>query len=104
MVEYIWLELEPEEKMNRKPKIFFFQGKPPAYLIPLVIFLAIVVFAVLAVFGLFIGIAVGIAMIIFGVMRLFSPGSKNKYRTIDEKGRTTIVLDKEDYEVIDKGK
>lgn len=90
--------------MNRRPKIFFYQGKPPAYLIPLVILLAIVVFAVLAVFGLFIGIAVGIAMIIFGVMRLFSPGGKNKYRTIDENGRTTIVLEKEDYEVIEKGK
>jgi len=96
--------LEAEGNMNRRPKIFFYQGKPPAYLIPLVILLAIVVFAVLAVFGLFIGIAVGIAMIIFGVMRLFSPGGKNKYRTIDENGRTTIVLEKEDYEVIEKGK
>jgi len=90
--------------MNQRPKIFFYQGKPPAYLIPLAILLAIVVFAVLAVFGLFLGIAVGIAFIIFGVMRLFSPGSKNKYRTIEEDGRTTIVLDKKDYEIIEKGK
>jgi len=90
--------------MNNRPKIFFYQGKPPAYLIPLVILLVIVVFAVLAVFGLFLGIAVGIALIIFGVMRLFSPRGKSKYRTIEEDGRTTIVLDKEDYEVIEKGK
>ena len=83
--------------MNHRPKIFL-------YLIPLVILLVVIVFAVLAVFGLFIGIAVGIALIIFGVMRLFSLGGKNKYRTIEEDGRTTIVLDKEDYEVIDKGK
>jgi prepilin signal peptidase PulO-like enzyme (type II secretory pathway) len=90
--------------MNRRQKVFLYQGKPPAYLIPLVILLVIIVFAVLAVFGLFLGIAVGIALIIFGVMRLFSPGSKNKYRTIEEDGRTTIVLDKKDYEVIEKGK
>ncbi|HVY55579.1 MAG TPA: hypothetical protein VHC46_07465 [Thermodesulfobacteriota bacterium] len=90
--------------MDRRQKIFFYQGKPPAYLIPVVILLAILVFAVLAVFGLFIGIAVGIAVIIFGVMRLFSPRGKSKYRTIEENGRTTIVLDKEDYEIIDKRK
>lgn len=90
--------------MNSRPKIFFYQGKPPVYLIPLVILLVIVVFAVLAVFGLFLGIAVGIALIIFGVMRLFSPNGKSKYRTIEEDGRTTIVLDKKDYEVIEKGK
>jgi MFS superfamily sulfate permease-like transporter len=90
--------------MNPRPKIYFYQGKPPAYLIPLVILLVIVVFAVLAVFGLFLGIAVGIALIVFGVMRLFSSNSKKKYRTIEEDGRTTIVLDREDYEVIDKGK
>jgi MFS superfamily sulfate permease-like transporter len=90
--------------MNPRPKIYFYQGKPPAYFIPLIILLVIVVFAILAVFGFFLGIAAGVALIIFGVIRLFSSGSKKKYRTIEEDGRTTIVLDREDYEVIEKGK
>ncbi len=90
--------------MNPRPKIHFYRGKPPAYLIPLVILLGIVALAILVLFGFFLGIAAGVALIIFGVMRLFSPGSKKKFRTIDEDGRTTIILDREDYEVIDKGK
>lgn len=90
--------------MNPKPRIYFYQGKPPAYLIPLILLLGIAVFAILAVFGFILGIAVGVALIIFGVMRLFSSNSKKKYRTIEEDGRTTIVLDREDYEVIEKGK
>ncbi len=90
--------------MNRRPKIHIYQGKPPAYLIPLLILLGIAALAILVLFGFFLGIAAGIAVIIFGVMRLFSPGSKKKFRTIDEDGRTTIILDREDYEVIEKGK
>ena len=90
--------------MNPRPKIFFYQGKPPAYFIPLLLLLGIVVLAVLVLFGFFLGIAAGAAIIIFGVMSLFSPKSKKKFRTIDEDGRTTIVLDREDYEVIEKGK
>ena len=90
--------------MNPRPKIFFYQGKLPAYFIPLLLLLGIVVLAVLVLFGFFLGIAAGVAIIIFGVMSLFSPRGKKKFRTIDEDGRTTIVLDKEDYEVIDKGK
>ena len=90
--------------MNPKPKMYFYQGKEPVYLIPLVLLLGIVVFVILAVFGFFLGIAVGVALIIFGVIRLFSSSSKKKFRTIEEDGRTTIVLDKEDYEVIERGK
>ena len=88
--------------MNPNRKIYFYQGKPPAYLIPLILFLGIVVFAILAVFGFFLGIAVGVALIIFGIVRLFSSRSKNKVPTVDADGRTTIILDKEDYEVIEK--
>ncbi len=90
--------------MNPRPKIYFYQGKPPAYLIPLILLLGIVVLAILLLFGFFLGIAVGVALIIFGVMRLFSSNSKKKFRTVDQNGRTTIILDKEDYEVIEKGK
>lgn len=90
--------------MNPRPKMYFYQGKPPAYIIPLILLLGIVVFAILAVFGFFLGIALGVVLIIFGIMRFFSSNSKKKYRTIEEDGRTTIVLDREDYEVIEKGK
>jgi len=90
--------------MNPRPKIYFYQGKPPVYLIPLILLLGIVVLAILLLFGFFLGIAVGVALIIFGVMRLFSSNSKKKFRTVDQNGRTTIILDKEDYEVIEKGK
>ena len=90
--------------MNPKPKFYFYQGKSPAYLIPLILLLGIVVFAILAVFGFFLGIAVGVVLLIFGVMRLFSSNNKKKFRTVEEDGRTTIILDKEDYEIIEKGK
>ncbi len=90
--------------MNPNRKIYFYQGKPPAYLLPLILLLGIVVFAILAVFGFFLGIAAGVVLIIFGILRLFSSNTKKKVRTVDEDGRTTIILDKEDYEVIEKGK
>ncbi|HSC36086.1 MAG TPA: DUF308 domain-containing protein, partial [Thermodesulfobacteriota bacterium] len=72
--------------------------------IPLILLLGVVVLAILVLFGFFLGIAVGVALIIFGLMRLFSSRSKKKFRTTDEGGRTTIILDREDYEVIEKGK
>jgi MFS superfamily sulfate permease-like transporter len=90
--------------MNPNRKIYFYQGKTPAYILPLILLLGIVVFAILVVFGFFLGIAVGVALIIFGILRLFSSNNKKKVRTVDENGRTTIILDKEDYEVIEKGK
>jgi len=90
--------------MNPNRKIYFYQGKPPAYLFPLILLLGVIVFAILAVFGFFLGIAAGVALIIFGILRLFSSNNKKKVRTVDEDGRTTIILDKEDYEVIEKGK
>ena len=88
--------------MDPNRKIFFYQGKPPAYLLPLILILGVLVFAVLAVFGFFLGIAIGAVIIVFGIARLFSSFRKKKPRTIDENGRTTIILDREDYEVIDK--
>lgn len=90
--------------MDPKRKIFFYQGKPPAYLLPLLIVLGVLVFTVLAVFGLFVGIAIGALVIVLGIARLFSSFKKKKPRTINENGRTTIILDEEDFEVIEKGK
>lgn len=89
--------------MNPNRKVFFYQGKPPVYLLPLILLLGIFIFAILAVFGFFIGIAIGAAIIVFGVLRLLSSFNKKKRRrTIEENGRTTVILDKEDFEVIEK--
>jgi len=90
--------------MDPNRKVFFYQGKPPAYLLPLLIVLGVLVFTVLAVFGLFVGIAIGALVIVLGIARLFSSFKKKKPRTINENGRTTIILDEEDFEVIEKGK
>ena len=90
--------------MDPNRKVFFYQGKPPAYLLPLLIVLGVLVFTVLAVFGLFVGIAIGALVIVLGIARLFSSLKKKKPRTINENGRTTIILDEEDFEVIEKGK
>ncbi len=89
--------------MNPNRKTIFYQGKPPAYLLPVILILGILVFAILAVFGFFLGIAVGAAILVFGVLRFFSSFKKKKVRTVEENGRTTIILEKEDYQVIEKG-
>lgn len=89
--------------MSPDRKTFFYQGKPPAYLLPVILILGILVFAILAVFGFFLGIAVGAAILVFGALRFFSSFKKKKVRTVEEDGRTTIILDKEDYKVIEKG-
>jgi len=96
--------------MNSNRRIFFYrggsQGKPPVYFLPLAIIIGLVIFALLAVFGLVIGIAIGIAVIVFGAARFISSfGKKKKVHTAArENGRTTIILDTEDYEVIEKKK
>lgn len=89
--------------MSPERKKLFYQGKPPTYLLPVILILGILVFAILAVFGFFLGIAVGAAVLVFGALRFFSSFKKKKVRTVDERGRTTIILDKDDYEVIEKG-
>ncbi|HML94405.1 MAG TPA: DUF308 domain-containing protein [Thermodesulfobacteriota bacterium] len=96
--------------MNPNRRIFFYQGgsqgKPPAYLLPLAIIIGLALFALLAIFGLVIGIAIGIAVIVFGAARFVSSFGKKKKKvhTTQENGRTTIILDTEDYEVIEKKK
>ena len=90
--------------MNRNRKIYFFQGKkPPFYFFPLALLSVVVVVAILAVFGLFLGIAVGAFIIIFSVLRLLSSIGKKKVRKTENNG-TTIILEEGDYEVIEKGK
>lgn len=97
--------------MNYNRKIYFYrgggsQGKPPVYFLPLAIILGLALFALLAIFGLVIGIVIGIAVIVFGAMRFLSSFGKKKNvkKTVEENGRTTIILDSHDYEIIEKKK
>lgn len=88
--------------MNKR-KIFFYNGKPPFYLIPLAVLITLALMAVLAVFGFFIAVAVGVVIVITGVMRFLSTiGIKNdkKVRKMDPDGRN-IILEESDYEVLE---
>ena len=88
--------------MNRR-KIFFYNGKPPFYMIPIAVLIALALLAVLALFGFFIAVAVGVVIVITGVMRFLSTiGIKDdkKVRKMDPDGRN-IILDESDYEVLE---
>jgi len=90
--------------MNPNRNIFFYQGKKlPFYFFPLAILSVVLIVAVLAVFGLIIGVAVGVFIIIFSVLRLLSSIGKKKVRKTENNG-TTIILEEGDYEVIEPGK
>jgi ABC-type protease/lipase transport system fused ATPase/permease subunit len=91
-------------------QINFYQiksGKPPFYFFPLMILLVIAVIGVLAVFGLFIGIAVAIGVIVLTVLRLINSFGSNKKDPVS-RGKdgetTTITLEEGDYEIIEKEK
>ena len=96
--------------MNYNRKIYFYrggsQGKPPVFFLPLALIIGLILFALLAVFGLVIGIVIGIAVIVFGAMRFLSSFGKKKkvVNATQENGRTTIILDRQDYEIIEKKK
>ena len=72
-------------------------------MIPLAVLITLALVAVLAVFGFFIAVAVGVVIIITGVMRFLSTiGIKNdkKVRKMDPDGRN-IILEESDYEVLE---
>ena len=92
---------------NRQINFYQFKGKPPFYTFPLMILLVLVVIGVLAVFGLFIGIIVAIGVIILSVLRLITSFGKKKPdnpTNIEQGDTTTITLDENDYEIIEKDK
>ena len=93
---------------NRQINFYQFKGgKPPFYFFPLMIVLVLLVIGVLAVFGLFIGIAVAIGVIVLTVLRFITSfGSKKKepVTSREDGDTTTITLDESDYEIIEKEK
>ena len=91
---------------NRQIKFYQFKsGKPPFYTIPLMILAVVVIIGVLAVFGLFVGIAVAIGVIVLSILRFINSfgSKKNDPVTSRRDGETTtITLDESDYEIIEK--
>ena len=91
---------------NRQINFYQFKGgKPPFYFIPLMILVVLIVVGVLAVFGLFVGIAVAIGVIVLTILRFIKSfgGKKNDTVTNRRDSETiTITLDESDYEVIEK--
>lgn len=81
-------------------KIFFYNGKPPFYFIPLVVIITLVLVGVLAVFGFFVAIAVGVVVIVTGLTRFLSTLNNKKVRKMDPDGKN-IILDDDDYEIIE---
>lgn len=69
-------------------------------MLPFVFFLGLMVFAVLAVLGVFIGIVVVALAIGFILFRLFLPSKKKFQRTAEDE--RTIILEKGEYEVIER--
>ncbi len=84
-------------KANRR--VYFHNGKPPFYLLPMALLLGIVIFSVLAIFGFFIGIVISAAMLIFGIIRFFSSDKKRKTRKMSQDGRT-VILEEDEYKIL----
>lgn len=93
---------------NRQINFYQFKGgKPPFYVFPLMLVAVVLIIGILAVFGLFIGIAVAIGVIILTVLRFinsFGRSDKKKEPVTNrtDGSTTTITLDEADYEIIEK--
>jgi len=86
--------------LNTVPRIYFYKGKLPLPIIPLVLFVLIVL-AIFAILGLFIGVIFGAAMLGFIVLRFLISSKKKQAKPVKENGQT-IILKEGDYKVIEK--
>lgn len=86
--------------VNASRKIYFYKGRLPFYFFPLAL-LGLIVLSVLAVLGLFIGIAVGTVAIGYFMLRYLLSSNKTERKRVEDDGRT-IVLRDDEYEVIEK--
>ena len=66
----------------------------------------LVIIGILAVFGFFVAIAVAIGVIVLTILRFINSfgSKKNDPVTTRQDGQTTITLDENDYEIIEKDK
>ena len=93
--------------MKSDNKLIFYKGKLPFYAIPLAILIGIVVLSLLVFFGLIIGIAVGVVILVLGALRFISTlsGDNKRNKRVEsqpENIETTIILEEQDYEILKK--
>jgi len=86
--------------MNRR--VYIYKQKLPLSFLPLALF-GLLVFAILAVLGLFIGFILGTVMIGFIIARLLFSSGKKKTGWVEEDSRT-VTLKEGEYEIIEKSK
>jgi hypothetical protein len=85
--------------MNRRTYIY--KQNLPLSSLPLVLF-GLLIFAILAVLGLFVGFIVGTVVIGFIIVRLLFSSRKKKAERVEKDGRT-VTLKEGEYEIIEKG-
>lgn len=90
--------------MNTNYRFYSYRQNLPLSLLQFVLLLGMFAFTILAILGLFIGVIVGAVAAGFFLLRLLimSKGKKRSER-LEDDGRT-VVLEKEEYEVIGKAK
>lgn len=86
--------------MNRR--IYIYKQNLPLSFLPLVLF-GLLIFAILAVLGLFVGFIVGTVMLGFIIARLLFSSGKKKAGRIEGDCRT-VTLKEGEYEIIEKNR
>jgi len=87
--------------MRTNNRIYIYNRKLPFFVIPALIFLGLLIFSIFALFGLFIAVILGTLAIGGFLLRLLTKSNRLDSKRLEDNGRT-IVLDKEEYEVLDK--
>jgi len=86
--------------LDSNQNVYIYKKKLPWTFFPFIL-CGLVVFSLLALFGVFIGIVVGTTAIAFMLIRLLLPSTKKKTKRVEDDGRT-VVLREDEYEVIEK--
>ena len=87
--------------MRSNNRIYIYNRKLPFFVIPGLIFLGLLIFSIFTLFGLFIAVILGTLAVGGFLLRLLTKSNRLDSKRLEDNGRT-IVLDKEEYEVIEK--
>ncbi len=86
--------------MNVNRRIYIYKQNLPLSFLPLVL-LGLLVLAIFAVLGLFVGIILGTVIIVFIIARLLFSSGKKKAERVKQDGQT-VTLKEGEYEIIEK--
>ncbi|MGE5446249.1 MAG: hypothetical protein ACM3SR_16910 [Ignavibacteriales bacterium] len=86
--------------MNVNRRAYIYKKNLPLSFLPLVLF-GLLVLAILAVLGLFVGFMFGTVVIGFIIARLLFSSGKKKAERVEKDGRT-VTLKEGEYEIIEK--